>query len=406
VAAKILVVDDELAMRMGLQQVLKKEGYKVELAGDGQEALDRMAKESFDAIITDLRMPRQDGFSVLNLALSLNPQPLVIMITAYGDVPTAVQAMQKGATDFILKPFKIADVRTRVKTALIKRGIQEERGEMVRAQKAANPAIDEGDPNEDFTEIFSLFPEIITQCPGMGRVLKTVKKIARTDCTVLITGETGTGKELIAQSLHRLSHRNEGPLIATASMTESIVESELFGHRKGAFTGAHADKAGFFEASHNGTLFLDEVGDLPLSIQVKLLRVIQESEIIRVGESSPRKISVRLVAATWRDLRQMIQEKQFREDLYFRLNVITIWLPPLRERPGDLPLLLKELLDTEAKKLGVPVPKLEKSAIDLLEKHPWQGNIRELKSCCTRLAIYGGAEIDEEAVKLALDDDS
>lgn len=399
--ARILVVDDELAMRMGLQQVLKKEGYKVEMAGDGQAALDRMSDEDFDAIVTDLRMPRADGFAVLNHALSLNPIPIVIMISAYGDVPTAVKAMQAGATDFILKPFKIADVRTRVKTALIKRGLDEESGEAPRAKKDSEPS----EPKEDDSAIFAEFPEIVTQCPAMARVLKTVKKIAQTDCSVLVTGETGTGKELIAQSLHRLSKRSEGPLIATATMTESIVESELFGHRKGAFTGAHSDKAGFFEAADKGTLFLDEIGDLPLSIQVKLLRVIQEGEIVRVGESLPRKVSVRLVAATWRDLRQLIQEKRFREDLYFRLNVITIRLPPLRERSGDLPLLLDRFLAEEAGKLGMPTPEISDSGLAALEKLPWDGNIRQLKSVCTRLAIYSGGMVDEEAVKLALDDD-
>lgn len=399
--ARILVVDDELAMRMGLQQVLKKEGYKVELAGDGQAALDRMSDETFDAVITDLRMPRQDGFAVLNHALGLNPVPIVIMISAYGDVPTAVKAMQAGATDFILKPFKIADVRTRVKTALIKRGLDEESGE--KARDEVSP--EDSQPSEDDMAILAEFPEIITQCPAMARVLRTVKKIACTDCSVLVTGETGTGKELIAQSLHRLSKRSEGPMIATATLTESIAESELFGHRKGAFTGAHSDKAGFFEAADKGTLFLDEIGDLPLSIQVKLLRVIQEGEIVRVGESNPRKVSVRLVAATWRDLRQMITEKRFREDLYFRLNVITIRLPPLRERTGDMPLLLRQFLAQEAGKLGMPTPEISDSGLAALEKLPWDGNIRQLKSVCTRLAIYGGGLVDEEAVKLALDDD-
>lgn len=411
--AKILVVDDEIGMRMGLQQVLKKEGYTVETAGDGDEALKRLDSDEFDAVVTDLRMPKKDGFAVLDHAKTLNSQPLVFMVTAYGDVPTAVKAMQAGAADFILKPFKIDDVRTRVKTALIKRGLNEESPEPSASEPDQAP--ESGDPSttENSTEdsadanIFDEFPNIISRHPSMAKILKTVRKIAPTSCTALVLGESGTGKELIAQALHTHSKRADKPFIATASLTESIVESELFGHKAGAFTGARADKAGLFEAADGGTLFLDEVGDLSPKVQVKLLRVIQEGEITRVGEATARKVNVRLIAATWKDLKQEVAEKRFREDLYYRLNVIPIELPPLRERGDDLERLTKHFLAHYSQENGREVvPELLPEAVERLKKHDWRGNVRELMIVCNRLTIFSdGEEIDELAVELALEGD-
>ena len=413
--ARILVVDDEPGMRLGLKKVLKKEGYTVETADDGEKALARLSEESFDAIVTDLRMPKRDGMSVLEHARTLEPQPLVFMITAYGDVPTAVKAMQAGATDFIMKPFKIDDVRERVRTALLKRELGEELGEdesgapeseAPAAEVAAVPESAELDSAE-LDSVFADFPEIIGRSPQLAKALKTVRKIARTRCTVLILGETGTGKELIAQALHRLSPRNEKAFIATANaVSPTLVERELFGHKRGAFTGAGEDKPGYFEAAHGGTLFLDEVGDLPMDVQVKLLRVIQEGEINRVGDPEPRKVDVRLVAATWRDLKQLIAEKRFRDDLYYRLNVITINLPPLRERRGDLALLCRAFLDEQGEAMGRQFTLTAEAEAKLLA-HDWPGNIRELKNRIMRMAIYApGDELDEAVVDLAMDDDA
>jgi len=386
-SVKILVVDDEPAMRLGLQQVLKKEGYEVEVASDGEQALARMSAQAFAAVVTDLRMPKRDGMAVLAHAKTLNPEPLVFMITAYGDVPTAVQAMQGGATDFILKPFKIDDVRTRVKTALL----------------AAEPRAPASEAAEVGVE--AEFPGIITRSPKVREVLQTIKKIANTNCTVLVLGETGTGKEAVSRAIHTKSHRAEGPFIATSgTIPVTLLESELFGHKKGAFTDAREDKVGYFEAADGGTFFLDEVGDLPMSMQVKLLRVIQEGEINRVGDPIVRKVSVRLVAATNKNLREEIAAKRFREDLFYRLNVISLTLPPLRERGDDIPLLARYFLAVEGPKLGRSL-ELGDDAAALLMAQPWPGNIRQLKHCVQRIAIYAEDDlIDAAAVEMALED--
>ena len=411
VTARILVVDDEPAMRLGLQQVLKREGYEVELAEDGERALDRLrAGERFDAVVTDLRMPRCDGMEVLSYARGLDPCPLVFMITAFGDVPTAVQAMQRGATDFIMKPFKIEDVRTRVRTALLKRELSVEDADS--SDAGAQPEASEGDRSAaceapDADAVFADFPEIIGRSEGLAGVLRTIKKIAATRCTVLVLGETGTGKELIARAIHRLSPRCESPFVATANaLSESLVEAELFGHVKGSFTGAESDRAGYFEAADTGTLFLDEVGDLPPAVQVKLLRVIQEGEINRVGDPRSRTVDVRLVAATWRDLKDSSDGPRFREDLYYRLSVITVVLPPLRERGDDIVLLAKRFLAEQGGALGRELV-LSEAALARLRAHDWPGNIRELKNRVTRLAIYAeGDLVDAAAVELAFEDEA
>jgi DNA-binding NtrC family response regulator len=391
--ASILVVDDEAAMRLGLKEVLSKEGYRVEVAADGDEGCARIDKGGLDAVVTDLRMPKRDGLQVLAHARERDPRLLVFVISAYGDVPTAVEAMKAGAADFIMKPFKIDDVRTRIRTQLLKRLPLEE------TKKApANLT------QEEIAAVRKDFPEIVGKSLALVPMLKLLRKIAPTDSTVLIQGETGTGKELVARALHRLSKRKDGPFLPTTlgGIPETLYESELFGHAKGAFTGAHKAKEGFFEAANKGTLFLDEVGDVPLPLQAKLLRAIQEREVVRLGEAQPRKCDVRIVAATWRDLRAEVDAKRFREDLFFRLNVVTLKLPPLRDRLDDLPLLLDHFLSVHGKKLGRTL-RAGAPVLEQLRAHRWPGNIRELGHVVEKLAIYAAAEeITSEDVATAL----
>jgi DNA-binding NtrC family response regulator len=391
--ASILVVDDEAAMRLGLKEVLAKEGYKVELAQDGEEACSRVDKGGLDAVVTDLRMPKKDGLEVLKYAKAKNGELLVFVISAYGDIPTAVEAMKLGAADFIMKPFKIDDVRTRIRTQLLKRQVKQEE------RKPLPPA-----SREEVAAVKKDFPEIVGESPQLVPLFKLVKKIAPTDSTVLVTGETGTGKEVFARAIHRLSKRASGPFLATTlgGIPETLYESELFGHAKGAFTGAQKAKEGLFEAANKGTMFLDEVGDIPYPLQPKLLRAIQEREVVRIGESQQRKVDVRLVAATWRDLPAEVQARRFREDLYFRLNVVQVKLPPLRERLDDLPLLLDHFLSVHGKKLG-RVVRSTPAAIERLREHRWPGNVRELGHVAEKLAIYASSdEVSPDDVQSAI----
>ena len=369
-------------MRLGLKEVLGKEGYKVELAQDGEEACARIDKGGLDAVVTDLRMPKRDGLEVLRHAKQKAPDLLVFVISAYGDVPTAVEAMKNGAADFIMKPFNIQDVRTRVRAQLLKRPPKEE------ARKPLPTA-----SREEVAAVKKDFPEVVGESPLLVPLLKLVKKIAPTDSTVLITGETGTGKEVIARALHRLSKRASGPFLATTlgSVPATLIESELFGHTKGAFTGAMKERLGLFESANKGTLFLDEVGDVDLPLQPKLLRAIQEREVVRIGEAQPRKVDVRLVAATWQDMEALVKAKKFREDLYYRLNVVQIKLPPLRERLDDLPLLLDHFLSVQGKKIGRLV-RATPAAIERLREHRWPGNVRELSHVAEKLVIYATSD--------------
>lgn len=374
----ILVVDDELPMRLGLKEVLSRAGYVVETANDGAEGIARLDRGGLDVVITDLRMPNKDGFDLLRHARSRHPEVLVYMISAHGDVPTAVEAMKEGAQDFIQKPFQIDEVRARVRAGL------DTRGEKKRPQ--GDTASGEVDP-----AIWNDFPELIARSDAMARVLHTVRKVASSPLPVLVLGETGTGKELIAKALHRLSGRKGSLLATTGQLSPHLVESELFGHARGSFTGATADKVGYFEAAQGGTLFLDELGDLPAEVQVKLLRVIQEREVTRVGESKPRKIDTRLVAATHKDLEAEVAAKRFREDLLYRLNVITLVLPPLRERGEDVLLLAEHFLSEKAREAGRELS-FSPEALEVLKGHTWRGNVRELQHACTGLSFLAVGE--------------
>lgn len=369
---RILVVDDEASMRVGLEKVLGRAGYEVETAEDGQAGIARIDQGGLDVVITDLRMPGADGMQVLSHCQSRHPDLLVYMISAHGDVPTAVEAMKLGAADFIQKPFKIQDVRARVKAGLDKREL------------AARPRGDVAAGEVD-DSVWDEFPEIVGRSQAMARVLHTIKKVAPSPLPILVLGETGTGKEAVSKSVHRLSGRSGPCLAATGQIPSGLIESELFGHVKGAFTGAVSDKTGYFESASGGTFFLDEVGDLPMQVQVKLLRVIQEREVVRVGEAKPRKIDTRLVAATNKDLDHAVKNKSFREDLLYRLNVITVVLPPLRERGDDVLILAEHFLKAASEEAGRELS-LSEGAKAALRKHAWPGNIRELKHACEGLA--------------------
>jgi DNA-binding NtrC family response regulator len=385
---RVLVVDDESAMRMGLKEVLGKE-YDVETGEDGEQAVRRIDQGGLDVVVTDLRMPGKDGMEVLKHAKAKQPELLVYMISAHGDIPTAVEAIKLGAADFIQKPFRIDEVRARIRAGLDKRDL------------ARGPKGDVAEGKIDET-LWLSFPEIVGKSPALARVLHTVKKVAASPLPVLVLGETGTGKEAIARALHRLSGR-KGPFVATTGqIPATLIESELFGHAKGSFTGAVKDKAGYFEAAQGGTIFLDEMGDVPMPVQVKLLRVIQEREIVRIGESKPRKIDARLVAATNKDLPKAVKQGAFREDLLYRLNVLTLVLPPLRERKGDIALLARFFLDREGKSAGRTLT-LADAAAKRLEAHRWPGNVRELEHVCQNLAVMAEDAIADHDVRSAID---
>ncbi|MBX3469449.1 MAG: sigma-54-dependent Fis family transcriptional regulator [Planctomycetes bacterium] len=386
---KVLVVDDELPMRQGLKEVLARADYEVETADDGDQAVRRLDQGGLDVVVTDLRMPGRDGMEVLRHARQVAPETLVYMISAHGDIPTAVEAMKLGAVDFIQKPFRIDEVRARIRAGLDKRDL------------ARGPRGDVAEGKVD-AAIYAEFPELVGRSLAMARVLHTVKKVAPSHLPVLVLGETGTGKELIARALHRLSAR-KGPFIATTGqLPATLIEGELFGHAKGAFTGAHKDKVGYFEAAQGGTLFLDEMGDVPMAVQVKLLRVIQEREVVRLGEAKPRKIDARLVAATNVDLPAAVKAGRFREDLLFRLNVITLVLPPLRERKEDILLLAETFLKRAGEAHGRTLT-LSPGAAARLVAHAWPGNVRELEHVCQGVAVMAERdEVSEEDIAGAL----
>lgn len=382
----ILVVDDELPMRLGLKEVLGRAGYSVETANDGAEAIERLDKGGLDVVITDLRMPNKDGLEVLRHAQSRHPQVLVYLMSAHGDVPTAVQAIKDGAQDFIQKPFQIDMVRARVRAGL------DGRGEAKRPQ--GDQASGEIDPT-----IWNDFPEMVGRSQAMAKVLYTLRRVASSPVPVLVLGETGTGKELAAKAIHRLSKRKGSLLATTGQLSPGLLESELFGHAKGSFTGASDDKAGYFEAAQGGTLFLDEIGDLPAEVQVKLLRVVQEREVVRVGESKPRKVDARLVAATHKNLEEEVAAKRFREDLLYRLNVITLVLPPLRERGQDVLILGERFLAECAAEAGRELVFSETSK-EVLMGHAWKGNVRELLQACRGWALLAeGEEVTADEVR-------
>ncbi|MSM38419.1 MAG: response regulator [Geobacter sp.] len=365
---RILVIDDDASLRRVLEYNLEEEGYEVLAAASGEEGLRLFAAHAPALVITDMKMTGIDGFQVLRQVKEQAPETLVIIITAFGAVDAAVEAMKLGAYDYITKPFKRDELKLIVAKALHLRGLSEENRRL----------------REELTDRQD-FQRIIGTSRAMERVFEMVRKVADTEATVLITGESGTGKELVARAIHARSSRRDGPFVAIncAAIPRDLLESELFGHVKGAFTGAIRDKTGRFRHAESGTIFLDEVGDLPLELQPKLLRVLQERMVEPVGGSAPIRLDVRVITATNADLEQAIESGAFREDLYYRLAVIPIHLPPLRERREDIPLLLRHF----SAQHGAPDVTFDREATEALSRYPWPGNVRELENTVERMLI-------------------
>lgn len=374
--ARILVVDDEAPMRESLKDWLTEDGYEVGLAASGQEAVAMAKEKEWDVILLDLKMPGMDGIETLRKLKSeeVGTDAQILMMTAYGTIDTAVQAMKEGAFDYLLKPFDPDQVEMEIRKIVSHRELMLEN--ILLRQKL-----------EEREE----FEEIVGKSEAMQRIFDLIRKVAPTDSTVLITGESGTGKELIARAIHGNSPRCYRPFIAVScgALPDSILESELFGYEKGAFTGADRTKRGRFELAHQGTLFLDEVGDISLKTQIDLLRVLQEREFCRLGGHEPIKVDVRVIAATNRDLKKAIQENRFREDLYYRLNVISIHVPPLRERKEDIPLLVDAFIKKHSLALNREPVKISPSALKLLMEYDWPGNVRELENVIERALVIG-----------------
>ncbi|MEA2011507.1 MAG: sigma-54 dependent transcriptional regulator [Verrucomicrobiota bacterium] len=370
--SKILVVDDEMSIVEVLRTLLTREGYTVVTASDGGEALTHLREEAFDLMISDVRMAPIDGITLLHDAKEIQSHLAVIMMTAYGTVETAVEAMKAGAFDYITKPFKIDELILTVTRALNYEHVLEKNEQLRTALRTKYH-----------------FDNLIGDSDAMQKVYKIIEKVARTDTNVLIRGDSGTGKELVAKALHFASPRIDEPFIPIncAALPESLLESELFGYVKGAFTGANKFKKGLFESAHAGTVFLDEVGSIPINMQLKLLRVIQEREIMHVGGTKPIPIDVRIIAATNENLEEKIKEGQFREDLFFRLNVVPIELPPLKDRLTDIPLLINHFIRIFSSRKNNPTVTIEKEAIQNLNLYDWPGNVRELENAINRAAI-------------------
>ncbi|MCX8045194.1 MAG: sigma-54 dependent transcriptional regulator [Desulfobacterota bacterium] len=364
---KILVVDDEPSIREMLMIYLQREGYAVTCAADGEIALACCEREQYDVVIADIKMPKIDGLTLLHKVHAFSPETIFIMITAFGSFETAQESMHEDAYDYITKPFDVEEIKKKIESALVQR-------QHHALPSAVHPTNQQSDD------------DIIWASSQMQRVFDLVRRAATTKTTVLITGESGTGKELVARAIHRHSVRAEQPFVVIncGGIPETLLESELFGYRKGAFTGAVRDKKGLIETAHGGTLFLDEVGDLPLSLQVKLLRVVQEKTFMPVGGTEEIKVDVRIISATNKDLAALVRRGLFREDLYYRLNVIHIAVPPLRERPDDIPVLSRFFLKKYAEQTGKQVTEISSFAMDCLMHYHFPGNVRELENIIER----------------------
>ena len=383
-AGRLLVVDDQKNMRATTAMVLRQAGYLVDEAEDGAAALKRLEGDSYDVVLTDLRMPDVDGMDVLRTVRQVAPETEVIVMTAYGTIESAVEAMRRGAHDFIAKPFKEDELLLRAAKAVEKRRL------------VGQVSVLSG----EFRRRFGL-DHIIGRSAGLREVLDRVVKVAPSDATVLITGESGTGKEVVARALHVASRRGDRPFVPVncAAITETLLESELFGHARGAFTGATRARRGLFEEADGGTLFIDEIGETAPGFQAKLLRVLQDGELRRVGESLPVRVDVRIIAATNQDLRKAIGEKRFREDLFYRLNVVPIRIPPLRERLEDVPLLAVHFLAQYNQRAGTQKV-FAPAALAELTEHSWPGNVRELENMVEQAAALSpGVEIGPEGIE-------
>jgi DNA-binding NtrC family response regulator len=377
--AKILIVDDEKDICMALNILLTKEGYAVTEAYNGEQALDRIRQENFDVVITDIKMEKMDGFEVLDQAQKMSPETAVIMMTAFASVVSAVEAMRAGAADYITKPFINDEIRLTIRRILQSRDLQRE-NQILR---------------QELSQRRDAFVNIIGSSAPMQKVFSVMEKVIPNKSNILITGESGTGKGLVAQAIHEGGPRKDKPFISIncGAIPENLLESELFGHKKGAFTSAHEDKKGLITMAHGGTLFLDEIGELPSSLQVKLLHVIQTKELTPVGDTRVTTVDVRIIAATNADLLQRVKAGRFREDLYYRLNVIELRVPSLRERRDDLPVLIKHYLDIFSKESEKATRELDYEATQALLAYDWPGNVRELRNTIERAVVLAEGEV-------------
>jgi two-component system response regulator PilR (NtrC family) len=373
IKGNILVVDDEKSMREILEIFLKSEGYGVSVAENGEKAIEAVKKDIFDLIITDMKMPKVGGLELLKNVKQITPDTVVVIITAFGSTDSAVEAMKLGAYDYIQKPFQMDNIRLVVKNALEKQKLQKDVS--ILKQQLSPPSLE----------------NIIGKSSSMQTLFSVISKTAESNASVLITGESGTGKELVAKAIHSLSPRKDYHFVAVncAAIPEGLLESELFGYMKGAFTGASSNKQGLFELANEGTLFLDEIGEMPMSLQAKLLRVIEGDTFRRVGGLSDLVVDVRIISATNKNLQELIEQRLFREDLYFRLNVLSVKIPPLRERRDDIPLLVDNFL----KKFASDKKRFSKEAIELLKNYQWKGNVRELENIIERTVLLCDSEV-------------
>jgi DNA-binding NtrC family response regulator len=380
-AQRILVVDDEQIIRESLSFILKKEGYNVEEAANGKEALANHELHPFDIIITDIEMPEMKGVDLLKQIRQRTPQTLVVIITAFGSVETAVMALREGAADYILKPINFDDLLYRIKKLCNYHALIVENSLL----------------RQELQRTYD-FDQIIGQSTPMKKIFEVIKRVARSEGTVLITGKSGTGKEIVARAIHYNSPRREKRFmpINCGAIVDTLFESELFGHKKGSFTGATVDKDGLLKVAEGGTVFLDEVSEIPIQLQVKLLRALEQREITPVGMTEPIKIDVRIIAATNRDLRKEVEKGNFRDDLYYRLNVVEIDLPSLKERSDDVPILAQHFLDTFKKQMSKPIQGFANDAMRALLQYQWKGEVRELENVIERAVIF----CDEDFIKL------
>ena len=387
---RILVADDEQSMREFLDIMLEKEGYKVSLASNGEEVVKLIDNDLFDLVLLDIRMPKLDGISALKKIKAIAPETIVIMITAYASADTAIKAMKEGAYDYITKPFKVEEIKLVIKNALEKKNLQKEN---ILLRQVVRDRFH--------------FGNIIGQSSKMVSLYDLLEKVSPTKTNILITGESGTGKELVAKAIHYNSPRKEKPFVTLncGAIPETLIESELFGHMKGAFTDAIATKKGLFEVADEGTLFLDEISELALLMQVKLLRVLQDREFKRVGGTEDIRVDVRIISATNKDLEEAVKAKHFREDLFYRLNVIQIRLPSLRERKEDIPLLTNHFLKKYSEELNKNISKLSPEALQILLSYEYPGNVRELQNIIERaVALESSQELTPKNLNSYLSD--
>ena len=390
--AKLLIIDDERGIRNTLREILSDEGHEVEVAENGKQGLEMAQAKTFDLIFSDIKMPEMDGLEVLKALKNgdndengdalLNGETPIVMISGHGDVETAVQALKLGAYDFLLKPLDLNRILITTKNALESKSLKQE------TKQLRKKVADHG-------------PQMIGKSAAIARVREIIDKVAPTEARVLITGPNGTGKEVVAHLIHEQSTRANGPMVEVncAAIPSELIESELFGHMKGSFTGAVKDRAGKFEQADGGTLFLDEIGDMSLAAQTKVLRALQESEITRVGSDKPIKVNVRVLAATNKDLQKEIAEGNFREDLFHRLNVIPIAVPALKDRLEDIPLLVEHFTGRICNEQGIAPKTFDADAIKALQSREWTGNIRQLRNVIERLIILAGAKITADDVE-------